>query len=43
LIAVTRNDGFYTDRIGGPPPGTFTYRVCNRGTNTCSNEATVNF
>jgi hypothetical protein len=43
LIAVTRNDGFYTDRIGGPPPGTFTYRVCNRGTNTCSNEAMVNF
>jgi hypothetical protein len=43
LIAVIRNDGFYTDRIGGPPPGTFTYRVCNRGTNTCSNEATVNF
>jgi hypothetical protein len=43
LIAITRNDGFYTDRIGGPPPGTFTYRVCNRGTNTCSNEAMVNF
>ena len=43
LIATPRNDGFYTDRIGGPPPGTFTYQVCNRGTNTCSNQATVIF
>jgi len=43
LIATIRNDGFYTDRIGGPPPGTFTYQVCNRGTNTCSNQATVTF
>jgi hypothetical protein len=43
LIATTRNDGFYTDRIGGRPPGTFTYQVCNAGTNTCSNQATVTF
>ena len=43
LIATPRNNGFYTDRIGGPPPGTFTYQVCNRGTNTCSNQATVTF
>jgi hypothetical protein len=43
LIATPRNDGFYTDRIGGPPPGTFTFQVCNRGTNTCSNQATVIF
>jgi hypothetical protein len=42
-IVRTRNDGFYTDRIGGPPPGTFTYQVCNAGTNTCSNQATVTF
>jgi hypothetical protein len=39
----TTNDGFYTDRIGGRPPGTFTYQVCNSGTNTCSNQATVTF
>jgi serine protease len=43
LIATPRNNGFYTDRIGGRPPGTFTYQVCNRGTNTCSNQATVSF
>jgi len=43
LIVTTRNDGFYTDKIGGPPPGTFTYQVCNQGTQTCSNQATVTF
>ena len=43
LIATPRNDGFYTDRIGGRPPGTFTYQVCNRGTNICSNQVAVNF
>jgi hypothetical protein len=43
LIATTGNNGFYTDRIGGRPPGTFTYQVCNTGTNTCSNQATVTF
>jgi hypothetical protein len=43
LIVTTRNDGFYTDRIGGPPPGTFTYQVCNAGTNNCSNQVTVTF
>jgi arylsulfatase A-like enzyme len=43
LIVRPMNDGFYTDRIGGPPPGTFTYQVCNAGTQTCSNQATVTF
>ena len=43
LIATTPNDGFYTDRIGGGGPGTFTYQVCNAGTQTCSNQATVTF
>jgi hypothetical protein len=43
LIGTTRNDGFYTDKIGGPPPGIFTYQVCNAGTQTCSNQATVTF
>src|SRR5207253_723192 len=41
LTVTTRNDGFYTDRIGGGGPGTFTYQVCNAGTQTCSNQATV--
>jgi hypothetical protein len=43
LIITTQNDGFYTDRIGGRGPATFTYRVCNSGTQTCSNNATVTF
>jgi hypothetical protein len=43
LIVTTRNDGFYTDRIGGHGPGTFTYQVCNAGTGTCSNQETVTF
>jgi hypothetical protein len=43
LIVTTRNDGFYTDRIGGGGQGTFIYQVCNAGTNTCSNQATVTF
>jgi hypothetical protein len=43
LIVTTRNDGFYTDRIGGGGPGTFTYQVCEAGTGTCSNQDTVTF
>jgi len=43
LIVTTRNDGLYTDRIGGTGTGTFTYQVCNAGTQSCSNQATVNF
>ena len=43
LTVTTRNDGFYTDKIGGPPPGTFTYKICNAGSQTCSNEDTVTF
>ena len=42
-IATTANDGFYMDRSNGRGPGTFTYRVCNAGTQTCSNNATVTF
>jgi hypothetical protein len=43
LIATTTNDGFYTDPLGGRGHGTFTYQVCNAGTQTCSNQATVTF
>jgi len=43
LLVRTRNDGFYTDRIGGRGPGSFTYQVCEAGTGTCSNQATVTF
>jgi aqualysin 1 len=42
-ITTTTNDGFHTDIIGGRDAGTFTYRVCNAGTSTCSNNSTVTF
>ena len=35
--------GSYTDRTGQKGHATFTYKVCNAGTNTCSNQATVIF
>jgi hypothetical protein len=43
LIVTTANDGFYTDSIGAKGHATYTYRVCNAGSNTCSNQATVTF
>jgi aqualysin 1 len=43
ILAGTANDGFQTDNIGGKGAGTFTYRVCNTGTSTCSNNSTVTF
>ena len=33
----------YTRNLGVKGPGTYVYRVCNQGTNVCSNEATVVF
>jgi len=43
FIVNTTNDGSYTDNIGGRGHGTFTYKVCEAGTQTCSNDATVTF
>jgi hypothetical protein len=43
LLVNTQNDGVYTDTINGNGHGAFTYRVCQTGTQTCSNNATVNF
>jgi hypothetical protein len=37
------NDGFYTDNIDQRGGGSYTYRVCEAGTDTCSNEAVVAF
>ena len=42
-IATTANDGAYTDTIGGKGGGTYRYTVCEAGTSTCSNEASVTF
>ncbi len=42
-LATTANDGAYTDAIGRRGGGSYTYKVCQAGTSTCSNEATVTF
>jgi len=43
FLVSTQNDGDYTDTINGGGHGTFTYRVCETGTQTCSNNAAVTF
>jgi hypothetical protein len=43
VIVTTANDGFYTDEINQRGPGSYTYQVCERGTATRSNQATVDF
>lgn len=42
-ITTTANDGAYTDAMNTKGGGTYTYKVCEAGTSTCSNEATVSF
>jgi hypothetical protein len=42
VVIATPNDGAHTDVLG-KVNGTFTYRVCNTGTMTCSNAASVSF
>ena len=42
-VTTTANDGAHTDVIGKGASGSYTYRVCNAGTATCSNNATVTF
>ena len=42
-ITTTANDGAYTDALGKGAKGTYTYRVCNAGTTTCSGDASVSF
>lgn len=43
LLTTTANDGAHTDSIGRGASGTFTYRVCNAGSTTCSSNASVTF
>lgn len=43
LIVTTPNDGEHTDNIGQRGSGSYTYQVCEAGTDLCSNEATVTF
>jgi subtilisin family serine protease len=42
-VATTANDGAYTDVIGARGGGSYTYRVCEAGTSTCSGDVTVSF
>jgi len=43
MIITTANDGAYTDPINNKGGGSYTYRVCNAGSTTCSNTVTVTF
>lgn len=42
LLARTANDGAHTDKIANAS-GSYTYRVCEADTTSCSNEATATF
>jgi hypothetical protein len=43
LIVTTANDGDYIDSTGDTGRARYQYRVCEAGTSTCSNMATVRF
>jgi BNR/Asp-box repeat len=43
LIVTTPNDGQYDDSTGDTGRAQYVYRVCEAGTQTCSNDVTVNF
>jgi len=43
LIASVPTISGYTDHIGARGKGTYTYRVCDAGTQNCSNQVTVRF
>jgi hypothetical protein len=43
VVTTTGNDGFYTDSPAGRGHATYTYKVCQAGTQTCSNQVTVTF
>jgi hypothetical protein len=42
-IATVSNTGGYTDRLSARTTGTFRYKVCAAGSQTCSNEAAASF
>ena len=43
VIVTTANDGSYTDSTGDTGRARYTYKVCEAGTSTCSNDVTVTF
>jgi hypothetical protein len=42
-ITTVSNTGSFTDRLGRRTTGSFKYKVCAAGSQTCSNEATISF
>ena len=42
-IATVSNNGSYTDQMNRRATGTFRYKVCATGSQSCSNEATISF
>jgi len=42
-ITTTANDDFHTDNINTRGGGSYTYRVCEANTSTCSNNVTISF
>ena len=43
VIATIANSGSYTDNIDARGGGSYTYKVCEAGTSTCSNDVVVSF
>jgi len=42
-VSTTANDGAHTDKPGQKGSGTYTYKVCQAGTSTCSANVSVTF
>jgi serine protease len=42
-ITTTANDGFHTDPINARGGGSYTYRVCEANTSTCSGNVSISF
>ena len=42
-IATPANTGAWTDAINQRGSGSYTYKVCNAGTSTCSSDVTITF
>jgi hypothetical protein len=42
-ISTTSNDGSMTDNIDNKGGGSYSYKVCDAGTTTCTNTATASF
>jgi len=43
IVSTTANDGAHIDKIGQKGSGTYTYKVCQAGTSTCSGDVVVTF